>query len=431
MLALRRWNQCWVIVSETTWIRHPLEIDREGRGLFWGGRDDCWRVPSSNPSAGACRPWFVGKLKMIEIFPQRRNPKPSQPARLGSFVVFADRNDQLFLGTRTSQHHACGSDSCGNVAGNDQCSLSISQRLLHRLQQQQRLNRSIDKFASNSTIDNQNGHRFVTLLASVLLTILLVGCGPDAGTSIGNVSPPNTQDDGTMELHEFKYDDEAGVGTSLSPADHTTTSADGNSESIDATESIRMLSAEFTAALQHNFPTITQSLQSNERLQYSAVDSPNEQSDQAIEFQTETDSQQAESPEPDPGSFILAETLARVIGLESHAKNSNTRRTVIAMRPLRNQSRAARKEVKQLESRLLTLLQQVDDEVGIKFVASETGATEYTLGGTVYVINRDGYDHFEMYLSLRPHGANWTMWQNDSPVRIRRTTPNRDIILYE
>jgi len=95
-------------------------------------------------------------------------------------------------------------------------------------------------------------------------------------------------------------------------------------------------------------------------------------------------------------------------------------RTSIAIRSLRNQSRTPAEEVEELRDRLAALLNAASTDEGLRFTREVTDATEYTLGATVYLIQRDGFDQYEIYCALRPVDANWTIWRNDDPVRMLR-----------
>lgn len=114
---------------------------------------------------------------------------------------------------------------------------------------------------------------------------------------------------------------------------------------------------------------------------------------------------------------------AQLIGLMKESLGTDadgSYRTSIAVRALRNQSRTNANEIEALRGRMVALLNAASTDDTLRFTHEVTDATEYTLGGTVYLIQRDGFDQWELYLALRPVDANWTIWRNDDPVRMLR-----------
>ncbi|MGI9013555.1 MAG: hypothetical protein ACR2GY_04815 [Phycisphaerales bacterium] len=135
----------------------------------------------------------------------------------------------------------------------------------------------------------------------------------------------------------------------------------------------------------------------------------------------------------DTGAARLGHVMAVALGFDTPSMVGGTTRhhSEIVLHPLRNQSRARSVEVDSLRQRLLTLLKPAGEEVGLRFVEQATGATEYTLSGTVYVIqNREG-ESFELYLDLRPIGANWSIWRNGDPVKLQRRPDDLDTISFD
>lgn len=131
----------------------------------------------------------------------------------------------------------------------------------------------------------------------------------------------------------------------------------------------------------------------------------------------------------DPGAAALVAQIVSAIGSDLRGQD----RVEIALRGLRNQSRAGAEEVEAVRSRILTLLEPAGGQTVIRFTEGESPRTRYTLGGTVYLIQRDGVEHWEIFFALRPAGANWRIWKNAEPVRLERirATAGADRISFE
>jgi hypothetical protein len=92
---------------------------------------------------------------------------------------------------------------------------------------------------------------------------------------------------------------------------------------------------------------------------------------------------------------------------------------------VRNQSHATAAEFAGLRLRLADLLTRSgtggQDEGGaIRFVLAGDEPADYELGGTAYVVEGEDADLWELYLSLRPLGAEWTVWRARGPIRMPR-----------
>ena len=120
--------------------------------------------------------------------------------------------------------------------------------------------------------------------------------------------------------------------------------------------------------------------------------------------------------EADPGAALLVEAMRTAIGVDERA----VKEVEIAFRSLRNQSRGTAEELRILRARLLAILGIAGEGRQIRFVDEPTEFTEYTLGGSVYLIDRGGEPFWELYLALRPQGANWRIWKNADPIRLER-----------
>ena len=118
----------------------------------------------------------------------------------------------------------------------------------------------------------------------------------------------------------------------------------------------------------------------------------------------------------DPGALAVVSQIETALGDDAMRGGP----VGIAVRTLRNQSRAAPDEVDLLKTRLFALLEPAGSVRQVRFVEAADDLTEYTLGGAVYLIERDGVEYWEIFFALRPSGANWRIWRNAEPVRLER-----------
>ncbi len=93
----------------------------------------------------------------------------------------------------------------------------------------------------------------------------------------------------------------------------------------------------------------------------------------------------------------------------------------IRLTNMRNMSRATSAEFEEFLQRFADLLNRSGRDKGISFTAaSESADTEFDLLGTAYLIVADGFDTWELFLSLSPGGEGWAAWRAPWPVRVLR-----------
>ena len=119
----------------------------------------------------------------------------------------------------------------------------------------------------------------------------------------------------------------------------------------------------------------------------------------------------------DPGAARLLEKVAQA--LETAGRGAGGL-TSIRLGPLRNQSHAGAAELEGLTARLAGLLNRAGRDHAIRFFTDPSEAVDYELRGTVYLITAQGFDQWELYLSLRPAGEGWSLWRTEGPVRLLR-----------
>ena len=100
--------------------------------------------------------------------------------------------------------------------------------------------------------------------------------------------------------------------------------------------------------------------------------------------------------------------------------------THITLSELRNQSRCSSGEFASFRDRLAELLTQAGRDSHLQFASgdeaasSSSGQSQYQLQGSAYLMTLEGFDVWELYLSLSPPIHPWTIWQANGPVHVLR-----------
>lgn len=121
----------------------------------------------------------------------------------------------------------------------------------------------------------------------------------------------------------------------------------------------------------------------------------------------------------DPGSIRVIDAMRAAIDEYAPGRRETIR--VEAWR-LRNFSHAAPREFAAMRRRLCELLSAAGARAAprIEFVDAEEGPVEFELHGTAYLLNADGFDQWELFLTLRPARDRWTVWEAAAPLRLLR-----------
>jgi hypothetical protein len=145
----------------------------------------------------------------------------------------------------------------------------------------------------------------------------------------------------------------------------------------------------------------------------------------------------------DPG----AELIVRAIANRLSQRPVNERGvTVIDLCAVRNHSRAGQSEFAEFRQRLASLLDAAGREDKIEFIANGkrdakgeggsegaagTEGSHYRMQGAAYLITADGFDQWELFLSLTPADRDFTVWDARSAIRVLRTPrPGQPQITY-
>jgi hypothetical protein len=124
----------------------------------------------------------------------------------------------------------------------------------------------------------------------------------------------------------------------------------------------------------------------------------------------------------------LVESIASALGGQGVQRSTNDRgETVIALNDLRNYSRAGQGEFNYLLKRLATLLSHAGRDERMQFVVEDRSAAtggarpQYRMQGAAYLITAEGFDQWELFLSMTPSDRDLAMWDARGAVRVLRT----------
>jgi hypothetical protein len=94
--------------------------------------------------------------------------------------------------------------------------------------------------------------------------------------------------------------------------------------------------------------------------------------------------------------------------------------TRIGVGQIRNQSRSRSGEFAEFRQRLARLFTQAAGDSRVQFTADANARNHYELQGAAYLITRDGFDVWELFLSVSPAEDSYSLWQADSAVYVLR-----------
>lgn len=137
------------------------------------------------------------------------------------------------------------------------------------------------------------------------------------------------------------------------------------------------------------------------------------------------------APQPvDKGAALLVQSMLN--RMEKRALG-NDGVTHIGLSNLRNQSRATSQEFEAFCERLAGLLTHAAKDArggSMRFTCDETETVQYQLQGAAYLNSVEGFDVWELFLSMSPSSQAWTIWQANNPVRVlRQPRPGQPQIL--
>jgi hypothetical protein len=94
----------------------------------------------------------------------------------------------------------------------------------------------------------------------------------------------------------------------------------------------------------------------------------------------------------------------------------------ISLAKLRNMSHASAREFDALRSRLAELLTAAASTGGseLRFVTGEAEPASFDLLGAAYLVTLEGFDSWELYVSISRREHAQDLWRSDGPVRVLR-----------
>lgn len=116
---------------------------------------------------------------------------------------------------------------------------------------------------------------------------------------------------------------------------------------------------------------------------------------------------------PDPGAAALVASIRKRLG----ARPGDHR---VGLWRLRNQSHGSSTEFHAFLERLAELLNRAARETDLHFTADPGDSVDYQMLGASYLTTLEGFDVWELYLSLTATHEQWTLWQGDGPVHVLR-----------
>lgn len=120
----------------------------------------------------------------------------------------------------------------------------------------------------------------------------------------------------------------------------------------------------------------------------------------------------------DPGASHVVEAIVSVIDAR-HARLRDYH-IRIGIADIRNQSRCGSDEFQALLDRLASQLTNAGRAHQLEFVSDDAGEIDYHLFGSAYLITLDGFDAWEMFLSLSAADYAMTLWRAPGPVNVLR-----------
>ncbi len=119
----------------------------------------------------------------------------------------------------------------------------------------------------------------------------------------------------------------------------------------------------------------------------------------------------------DPGA---ADVIASITRRLSDRATGPDGMTVVSTRELHNLSHSTADEFASFRARLCAALTEAGGTDRIVFTDDASASAQYRLLGSAYLVTADGFDQWEMYLSLTPAARDFQVWDARGAVRMLR-----------
>jgi hypothetical protein len=123
----------------------------------------------------------------------------------------------------------------------------------------------------------------------------------------------------------------------------------------------------------------------------------------------------------DPGAAYLARTIRdRIDASAAHVQAEDGGELIVNIASLRNLSRSTPKEYRAFVDRFAALMNDAGRADRLQFTADPDAAAHFILHGAVYILSADGFDWWELFISVRAAQDGTALWRCEFPVRVMR-----------
>jgi len=131
----------------------------------------------------------------------------------------------------------------------------------------------------------------------------------------------------------------------------------------------------------------------------------------------------------DAGALVIVQSIAQSI---PKLGNSDANPVKISLATIRNQSRCSQAEFAAMQERFAAMLNDAAEGSSLHFVDTSEDLATHEMQGAAYLATREGFEMWEMYLSLSAVDRAYTLWEHPSAVwLLRQARPGQPQVLIE
>lgn len=122
----------------------------------------------------------------------------------------------------------------------------------------------------------------------------------------------------------------------------------------------------------------------------------------------------------DPGAIALVQAISDRLGTRTFGADGVSR---IGLMQVKNQSRATSAEFDAFRERFVSLLNHASSVAmrgNLDFVSDANQQVHYHVQGAAYLITLDGFEMWELFLTMTPADQPHSIWQGDHPIHVLR-----------